>query len=38
MLMGVLWREVFVPVGVETLDLRAIAEQHVETALQGMLT
>lgn len=38
MLMGVLWREVFVPVGVEPIDLRAIAEQHADTALEGMLT
>ena len=37
MLMGALWREVFVPVGAEPVDLRAVAAQHVETALEGML-
>ena len=38
MLMGVLWREVFAPVGIEPVDLRAVAAQHADTALQGMLT
>ena len=35
--MGVLWREVLVPVGAEPLDLKALATQHIETALQGLL-
>lgn len=38
MLMGVLWREVLEPVGAEPIDLRALAIQHVETALFGLLT
>ena len=37
LLMGVLWREVLVPVGAEPLDLRALARQHVETALHGLM-
>jgi AcrR family transcriptional regulator len=37
LLMGVLWREVLVPVGAETIDLRALAQQHVETVLTGLL-
>lgn len=38
MLMGVLWREVLEPAGAEPIDLRALAEQHVEAALFGLLT
>lgn len=38
MLMGVLWREVLEPVGAEPIDLAALAGQHVETALVGLLT
>ncbi|MDP2259198.1 MAG: TetR/AcrR family transcriptional regulator [Caulobacter sp.] len=38
MLMGVLWREVLEPVGAEPIDLPALAMQHVETALVGLLT
>lgn len=38
LLMGVLWREVLVPVGAEPLDLTALARQHIETALTGLLT
>lgn len=38
MLMAVLWREVLEPVGAEPIDLRALATQHVETALLGLLT
>jgi len=38
LLMGVLWRETFVPVGAEPIDLSALAAQHVETILSGMLT
>ena len=37
LLMGVLWREVLVPVGAEPLDLTALARQHIETALHGLL-
>lgn len=37
LLMGVLWREVLVPAGAAPIDLRAVAEQHVETVLGGML-
>jgi AcrR family transcriptional regulator len=37
LLMGVLWREVLVPVGAEPLDLTALARQHIETALNGLL-
>jgi hypothetical protein len=38
MLLGVLWRETFAPVGAEPFDLDQIAAQHAETALAGMLT
>jgi len=37
MLIGVLWRETFTPVGGAALDLPAIAAQHVETVLDGLL-
>jgi AcrR family transcriptional regulator len=37
MLMGVLWREIFEPVGAEPVDLEALARQHAETALSGLL-
>lgn len=36
MLIGVLWRETFTPVGGAALDLGAIARQHVETVLDGL--
>lgn len=35
-LMGVMWRETFVPVGAEPFDLPAVAHQHVETMIRGM--
>jgi AcrR family transcriptional regulator len=38
MLIGVLWCETFTPVGGATIDLAAIARQHVETVLAGLLT
>lgn len=38
MLLGVIWRETFTPVGGAAIDLPAIARQHVETALAGMET
>jgi AcrR family transcriptional regulator len=37
LLMGVLWREVFVPVGVQPIDLKALLAQHAEVVLGGML-
>ena len=38
LLVGVLWRETFVPVGAEPFDLPALMRQHLETLLSGMLT
>ncbi|MBL8554632.1 MAG: TetR/AcrR family transcriptional regulator [Phenylobacterium sp.] len=38
LLMTVLWRETFVPVGARPFDTAAVAAQHVETLLNGMLT
>ncbi|MDB5494142.1 MAG: transcriptional regulator, TetR family [Phenylobacterium sp.] len=38
LLVGVIWRETFVPVGAEPFDLPALARQHVETMLTGMLS
>ena len=37
LLLGVLWREVFVPVGVKPIDLKALLAQHAEVVLKGML-
>lgn len=37
MLVAVLWRETFVPVGAEPFDLPATMQQHIETLLSGML-
>jgi hypothetical protein len=37
MLMGVLWRETLQPVGGAALDLKALAKQHAETVLAGLL-
>lgn len=37
-LMGVLWRETFTPVGGAVIDLFALARQHSETVLAGLLT
>jgi AcrR family transcriptional regulator len=36
MLMGVLWRETFTPVGGASIDLEAVARQHAETVLEGL--
>ncbi|HEX5379733.1 MAG TPA: TetR/AcrR family transcriptional regulator [Phenylobacterium sp.] len=36
MLLGVIWRETFTPIGAAPFDLPALAEQHVETLLRGM--
>ena len=38
LLMAVLWRETFVPVGATPFDLPAVMAQHVDTLLCGMLT
>ncbi|MFI4934886.1 MAG: TetR family transcriptional regulator [Caulobacterales bacterium] len=37
LLMGVIWRETFTPVGAPAFDMAALAEQHLETTLNGML-
>jgi AcrR family transcriptional regulator len=37
MLMGALWNETFTPVGAEPADLRALAAQHIDTVLTGLL-
>ena len=37
MLLGVLWRETFTPVGAAELELPAIARQHAETVLNGLV-
>ncbi len=37
MLLGVIWREVMEPVGAEPVDLEALATQHVEAVLKGLL-
>ena len=36
MLLGVIWRETFVPVGAPPFDLRALGRQHTETMIEGM--
>lgn len=38
LLVGVLWRETFVPVGAQPFDLPALMRQHIDTLLGGMLT
>jgi AcrR family transcriptional regulator len=38
LLVGVIWRETFVPVGAQPFDIPALAHQHVETMLRGVLT
>jgi AcrR family transcriptional regulator len=38
LVVGVLWRETFVPIGAAAFDLPALARQHVETLLHGLLT
>lgn len=38
LLVGVIWRETFVPVGARPFDLSALMRQHVDTLLSGMLT
>lgn len=36
MLIAVIWRETFVPVGAQPFDLPALARQHVETMIDGL--
>jgi AcrR family transcriptional regulator len=38
LMLAVLWRETFTPVGAPPFDLEVVARQHVETALTGMLS
>lgn len=37
MLIGVIWRETFTPIGGAVVDLAAIARQHGETVLDGLI-
>ena len=37
MVLGALWRATLVPAGAQPLDLHALARQHAETALRGLL-
>ena len=37
LLMGVIWRETFVPVGADPFDLPDLMRQHLDTLLSGML-
>lgn len=37
MLLGALWRETFTPIGGAAVDVAAIARQHAETVLGGLL-
>ena len=37
MLLGVIWRETFTPIGAEPFDIPALAKQHVELWLRGMV-
>jgi AcrR family transcriptional regulator len=38
MVLGALWRATLVPAGAQSLDLHALARQHAETVLRGLLT
>jgi AcrR family transcriptional regulator len=38
MLMGLLWRETLQPVGAAPIDVSALAKQHAESILAGLLT
>jgi len=38
LLLGLVFNETFAPVGAEPFDIPALARQHVETVLAGMLT
>jgi len=35
-LLGVIWREVFVPAGAQAFDIPALARQHAETMIRGL--
>lgn len=37
LVVGMLWREVFVPAGAEPIDIAALAAQHGQTVLHGLL-
>ena len=37
MLLGVIWQETFTPIGAEPIDLAALARQHADTLMGGML-
>jgi len=37
LMMGVIWRETFTPVGAPGFDLDALAAQHVETLMHGLM-
>ena len=36
MILTMVWRETFEPVGARPIDVVALAEQHVDTVLRGM--
>ena len=36
LVVGVIWRETFVPVGAKPFDLPALLDQHIETLLRGL--
>lgn len=36
LLMGVIWRETFTPIGAEPIDIPALAQQHLELWLRGL--
>ena len=36
MVLSMVWRETFEPVGAEAIDLAALADQHLDTVLKGM--
>jgi AcrR family transcriptional regulator len=38
MLMGILWRATLQPVGAQPIELEALAKQHADTVLSGLLT
>ena len=37
MLVGVIWRETFTPVGADPIDIPSLAEQHVDLWLRGLM-
>jgi AcrR family transcriptional regulator len=36
MFLSIIWRETFEPIGAQPVDLAALVDQHVETAIRGM--